>query len=237
MPTQKDKHQDTILVIDDDKGLLRLIEMTLQTRGFIVNTATDGEAGMELFQQRPPALIILDVMMPGMDGLAVCRKIREQSYVPIIFLSARGHVQARIEGLMSGADDYMLKPFSVQELLVRIEALLWRARQPRETDSTIRRFGSGWLVINLQTRQVFVNGEMVHLSQKEFNLLEYLTSSPGRVYQIDQIFENVWSYESDADPKTVRWYIWRLRQKLETDPDNPRFILTEPGQGYKFSRI
>lgn len=237
MSIQKNEQQDTILVIDDDKGLLRLIEMTLQTRGFIVKTAVDGETGMEMFQQHPPDLIILDVMMPGMDGMEVCKKIREQSYVPIIFLSARGHVQSRIEGLVSGADDYMLKPFHAQELLARIESLLWRARHPQEGSSAVRRFGSGWLVINLQTRQVFVNGEVVHLSQKEFNLLEYLTNSPGRVYQIDQIFENVWSYESDADPKTVRWYIWRLRQRLEPDPDNPRFILTEPGQGYKFSRV
>ena len=227
--------QNTILVIDDDPGLLGLIKMTLGAHGFQVKTAKNGQMGVELFQTYTPDIIVLDVMMPGMDGLEVCKKIREQSYVPIIFLSASGHVQARIEGLLSGADDYMRKPFDVQELIVRIEALLWRMQHPAEP-STIRRFGNGWLVINPQTQQVFIKGEALHVSETEYRLLDYLTEIPGRILSVNKIYERVWSYESDANPKTVRWYIWQLRKKIEPDSANPQFILTEVGLGYRFSR-
>jgi len=232
---KKENNRNTILVVDDDPGLLRLIEIALDTHGFKVETATSGQMGIELFQTYTPDIIILDVMMPGMDGLEVCRKIREQSYVPIIFLSARGHVQARIEGMLSGADDYMLKPFNVQELIVHIEALLWRMQHPPES-SKLRRFGNGWLVINPQTQQVFIKGEALHFSEKEYNLLDYLTEMPGRVLSVNKIYDRVWAYTSDANPKTVRWYVWRLRQKIEPDPANPQFILTESGLGYRFSR-
>jgi len=231
------KGQGTILAIDDDKGLLRLVEMALKAHGFEVVTATDGEAGLENFQLNPPDLVVLDVMMPGMDGRMVCKRIRERSNVPILFLTARGQVQARVEGLMIGADDYLIKPFNVQELLARIDALLRRTRLPVESPPQILRFGGGSLVINHQTRQVFVNGKATHLTPTEYDLLLFLTRRAGRILSVDTIYNGVWSYESDADPKTVRWYIWRLRQKVEPDPNDPQFIITEPGIGYKFSSI
>ena len=234
MAKQKD-NKNTILVIDDDPGLLRLVEIALDAHGFEVQTATSGQAGIELVQAHSPDIIILDVMMPEMDGLEVCRKVREQSPVPIIFLSARGHVQARIEGLLSGADDYMLKPFNVQELIVRIETLFWRMRHPVD-NAHMRRFSNGLLVINPQTHQVFIKGEAIHVSEKEYNLLDYLTEMPGRILSVDRIYDRVWAYNSDANPRTVRWYIWRLRQKIEPDPANPQFIITESGLGYRFSR-
>ncbi len=231
------QNQGTVLIIDDDQSLLRLVEMTLTARGFGVLTASDGESGLELFQTTPPDIVILDVMMPGMDGLEVCQKIRECSNVPLLFLTARGHAQARVEGLMLGADDYMSKPYDVHELLARIEALLRRARLAYESPAKVWRFGEGALVINPGTHQVFVNRKLVHLTPTEYNLLHFLAKNGGRALTINAIYNAVWSYESDADPKTVRWYIWRLRQKVEEDPDNPQFILTEPGVGYRFSPI
>jgi two-component system KDP operon response regulator KdpE len=233
----ENKGQGTILVIDDDKGLLRLVEMALNSRGFNVRTANGGEPGLESFQTDPPDLVVLDVMMPGMDGRTVCKQIRKQSNVPILFLTARGQIQARIEGLMIGADDYLIKPFDVKELIARIEALLRRTRLPVDEPPQIMRFGSGSLVINHQTRQVFVNSNTIHLTPTEYELLRFLTQRAGHILSVNAIYNAVWSYESDADPKTVRWYIWRLRQKVEPDPNNPQFILTEPGIGYRFSSI
>ena len=229
--------QGTILIIDDDKGLLRLVEMALEAHGFEVKTALNGETGLELFQTDPPDLVVLDVMMPGMDGRMVCKRLRERSTIPILFLTARDQVQARVEGLTLGADDYLIKPFNVQELVARIEALLRRTRLPAKTPPQILRFGGGALVINHDSRQVFVDGEQIHLTPTEYDLLHFLAERAGRVLSVDMIYNNVWSYESDADPKTVRWYIWRLRQKIEPDPNNPRFIITEPSLGYRFSTV
>ncbi len=237
--TKEAKNQGTVLIIDDNQSLLRLVEMTLTAQGFEVLTAADGESGLELFQTTltPPDIVILDVMMPGMDGLEVCQRIRERSNVPLLFLTARGHAQSRAEGLMLGADDYMSKPYDVRELLARIEALLRRARMAYESPPKIWRFGKGALVINPGTHQVFVNRKLVHLTPTEYNLLHFLAKNGGRPLTINAIYNAVWSYESDADPKTVRWYIWRLRQKIEEDPDDPQFIHTEPGVGYRFSPI
>lgn len=233
------KNQGTVLIIDDNQETLRLVEIALNARGFEVLTATDGESGLELFQTTltPPDIVILDVMMPGMDGIQVCQRIRERSNVPLLFLTAVGHLQARVQGLMIGADDYMCKPYEVQELGARIDALLRRARLPYESPPKVWRFGEGKLVINSEAHQVFVNGKLVHMTPTEYDLLHFLAKNSGRALTINAIYNAVWSYESDADPKTVRWYIWRLRQKVEADPDTPQFILTEPGVGYRFSPI
>ncbi len=174
--------------------------------------------------------------MPGMSGIEVCQEIREQSTVPILFLTARGHVQDLVEGLNAGADDYLVKPFNVQELQARIEALLRRARMPHDPQEVrVLRFGNGELVINRDAHQVFVRGRPVHLTPTEYRLLLYMAERAGRILSVDTLYNAVWSYESDADPKIVRWYIWRLRQKVEPNPDEPRYITTEPGIGYRFS--
>ncbi|MBN1486127.1 MAG: response regulator transcription factor [Anaerolineae bacterium] len=232
-----EENKGKILVIDDDKGLLRLVGMTLKAHGFQVQTADSGQKGLELFQQEPVDLVILDVMMPGLDGRTVCQRIRERSTIPILFLTARGQVQDRVEGLMMGADDYVVKPFNIQELMARIESLLRRTRMITKEPPKVLRFGGGKLVINRETFQVFANGEEVHLTPTEYQLLLYLAERAGRVYSVKAIYNAVWSYDSEADPKTVRWYIWRLRQKVEADASNPAFILTEPGVGYRFTTL
>ena len=234
---EKPQNQGTILLIDDDQGLLRLIELSLKSRGFDVMKAHNGQLGLENFRMHSPDLVVLDVMMPGMDGHAVCQKLRERSTVPILFLTAQGDVEQRINGLTLGADDYLVKPFNVQELVARIEALLRRSRLTDPQKADVLRFADGYLVINQETRQVFIDGEPLHLTPTELDLLLYLAQRPGRPLSVQMIYNSVWSYESDADPKTVRWYIWRLRKKIEPNSKKPRFIITEPSLGYRFSPV
>lgn len=234
---QKQNNQGKVLIIDDDQGLLRLVQMTLKAHSFEVLTATRGDQGLESFRIHQPDIVVLDVMMPGMDGMTVCKKLREHSQVPILFLTAQKEVESRIEGLMLGADDYLVKPFHIQELVARIEALLRRTRLTSKPNPQILRFGGGALVINQDSRQVYVNGASVHLSPTEYNLLLFIAQRAGKPLSITTLYNAVWSYESDADPKTVRWYIWRLRQKIEPDPNSPQYIITESGSGYRFSTI
>ncbi len=226
--------QGKILIIDDDRGLLRLNELALRAHGFDVYTAQDGQTGLEIFHRVDPDLVILDVMMPNLDGLTLCRKIRERSQVPLLFLSARGQVQDRIEGLKLGADDYIVKPFDVKELIARIEALLRRTQHSQTHPSQMLRFDNGRLVLNRETRQVFLNGEQLHLTPTESKLLFYLAERAGRVLSVETLYNAVWSYHSDADLNVVRWYIWRLRKKLKEE-EKGHFIITEPGIGYRFT--
>lgn len=237
-PAAGESHnQGTILLIDDDKGLLRLVELSLESHGFDVVTATNGQLGLENFRIYSPDLVVLDVMMPGMDGHTVCQKLRERSTAPILFLTAQGAVEQRVNGLALGADDYLVKPFDVHELVARIEALLRRSRLTDPHKAEVLRFADGYLVINQETRQVFIDGKTLHLTPTELDLLLYLAQRPGRPLSVQTIYNSVWSYESDANPKTVRWYIWRLRKKIEPNSKEPRFIITEPGLGYRFSPV
>ena len=232
-----EKSKTTILVIDDDEGLLNLVRTSLKARNFNIETANSGQKGLELFYKNTVDLVILDVMMPGMGGFEVCQQLRKHSKVPILFLTARAEVNDRVEGLMMGGDDYVVKPFSHQELLARVEALLRRAQMSTQSTPKIYRFGGGNLVINSETLQIFANGEQVHLTPTETQLLIFLAKHSGQVLSIETIYNGVWPYDSEADPKTVRWYIWRLRQNIEPDPGNPQFILTEIGIGYRFTAI
>ncbi len=238
MSNVESKSKGRILAIDDDKGLLRLVSMALKAHGFQVEAAGSGEVGLELFNQSPADLVILDVMMPeGMDGHSVCRELRKHSTVPILFLTAMGQINDRVEGLMLGADDYIVKPFNIQELIARIEAILRRARMPQKAPPNILRFVQGALIINRETFQVFVDGDEVKLTPTEYELLLYLAEHAGQVFSVKALYNGVWSYDSEADPKTVRWYIWKLRQKIEPDPSTPQFILTEIGVGYRFTSL
>jgi DNA-binding response OmpR family regulator len=232
-----EKGKTTILVIDDDEGLLNLVRTALNARNFRIETANSGEKGLELFYKNTVDLVILDVMMPGMNGFEVCQRLRKHSKVPILFLTARAEVQDRVEGLMMGGDDYVVKPFSHQELLARVEALLRRAQISAKSAPKTYRFGGGSLVINSETLQVFVDGEQIHLTPTETQLLIFLAKHSGQVLSLETIYNGVWPYDSEADPKTVRWYIWRLRQNIEPDPSSPQFILTETGIGYRFTVI
>jgi two-component system KDP operon response regulator KdpE len=225
---------EKILIIDDDALLLRMIHLSLQSQGFSVFTAIDGEEGLALFHQIAPDLVILDIMMPGMDGWEVCGRLRQISPVPIIFLTALGSEENIVDGLMGGADDYLVKPFTVTELRARVVALLRRARMsPRPPD--ILRFRGGDLVINRAEQTVFVHGHQVTLSPTEYDMLLFMAERAGRILPPHLIFDAVWAPWADARPQSVKWYVWRLRQKIEANPHQPRFILTERGKGYRFS--
>ena len=225
---------EKILAIDDDPLMLKLISQTLQVEGFTVHTAGSGRDGLALFHQIAPDLVILDVMMPGMSGWEVCERLRQTSSVPIIFLTALDSVENVVQGLTGGADDYLAKPFKINELTARVTALLRRARMPHERPDVLR-FGGGDLVINRTEQTVFAHDQEVPLSPIEYNLLIFMAEQAGRIISVRQIFNTIWGSSADAGPQSVKWYIWRLRQKIETDPSNPQFILTERGKGYRFS--
>jgi two-component system KDP operon response regulator KdpE len=225
---------EKILAVDNDIALLTLIKTALESKGFTVNTAASGEQALELFPQIAPDLVILDIMMPGMDGYEVCRRLREFSAVPIIFLTAVNTLDSIVEGLTDGADDYLPKPFKVAELTARVNALLRRSRlQTPHPD--VMRFGDGDLVINQAERSVFARGKEVPLSPIEYNLLVFMAERAGRILPTEFLYDAVWGSQAESGPESVKWYIWRLRQKIETFPKKPRFIRTERGKGYRFS--
>jgi DNA-binding response OmpR family regulator len=226
---------ETILVIDDDYNSAKIVRLSLKVAGYAVLSATSGARGLRMLREHQPDLVLLDVMMPEMSGWELCEHIRSFSTVPIIFLTARHAEDDKVKGLDLGGDDYIVKPFRPAELRARISAALRRARMARPQKETILRFGEGDLVINTDTRAVFVRGERIVMTPTEYRLLLYLAEQPGRALTTDQIYEAVWSMETDALRTNVKWYIWRLRAKIESDSQHPRFILTEPGVGYRFS--
>jgi DNA-binding response OmpR family regulator len=225
---------EKILVIDDDEKLLKLITLALEAKGYSVFTAMNGEEGETLFHQSAPDLVILDVMMPGLKGWEVCHRIRQVSSVPIIFLTALGQTEHLVHGLQTGADDYVAKPVKIAELTARVTALLRRARMPHEQPEVLR-FRDGTLIINRTEQKVFAQGLEVSLSPTEYNLLLFMVERAGRILPAELLFDAIWGIRSETRLESVKWHIWRLRQKIETDPQNPQFILTERGKGYRFS--
>ncbi len=229
---------ERILAIDDDYLVLQLIQHSMQRVGYEVIVAMDGPSGIELFHKKQPHIVILDLMMPHMDGWETCRSIRSVSKVPIVILSARGSQSDILKGLKMGADDYLVKPFYPEELQARVEAILRRTRMPAsESDRFPLRFGGSHLVIDPANRQVMVHNQVIDLTPTEYDLLLYMAKHADRVLPIEIIFENVWPYYADASLNSVKWYIWRLRHKIEDDPRQPRFILTEHGIGYRFADV
>ncbi len=229
---------ERILAIDDDYLLLQLIQRSLESAGYNVVTALNGQSGLKQLRESQPHLVILDVMMPEVDGWETCRRIRDVSTVPIIMLTALESHQDIVKGLRLGADDYLVKPFHPEELQARVEAVLRRMRMPPPpSDTSPLRFGGGDLIIDPVNRQVMVNGEVVDLTPTEYDLLLFLAKRAGRILPTDFIFDNVWSYDADAGPDSVKWYIWRLRNKIESNPRSPRYILTERGIGYRFATL
>ena len=229
---------ERILAIDDDQLLLQLIQRSLESGGYEVSTASDGQSGLQQFHEFQPHLVILDVMMPHMDGWETCRRVRDVSTVPIIMLTALGSHQDIVKGLNMGADDYLVKPFHPEELQARVEAVLRRLRMPPPaSDSSPLRFGGGDLIIDPANRQVMANSEAIDLTPTEYDLLLFMAKRAGRILSTDVIFDNVWPYDADASPDSVKWYIWRLRNKIESEPRNPRYILTERGIGYRFATL
>ena len=225
--------KNRILVVDDEKGLVKLIRLNLEHDGFEVFEANNGAQAMDRLRAVLPDLVLLDVMMPDLDGFQVLRMIREVGSTPVIMLTAKGEENDKVRGLELGADDYVTKPFSPRELTSRIRAVLRRGSFADQTD-TGKIDVDGRLQIDFDRHEVWVDGELVQLRPTEYRLLYHLVKNAGWVLTHDQILSKVWGYEYEDEPHYVRLYINYLRKKIEKDPANPRYILTERGVGYRF---
>ncbi len=224
-----------ILVVDDESSIRDVLTRYLEREGYRVEVAADGPAALYATTQIAPDLIVLDLMLPGLDGLEVCQRLRAVSMVPIIMLTARDEEADKVRGFTTGADDYITKPFSPAELVLRIKAVLRRveaAIAPIQAQSDLLRFGS--LTIAPAYRRVEVAGRVIDLSAREFDLLLYLASHPGQVFTRNQLLQQVWDFDYYGDSSTVTVHISRLREKLEPDPTHPSYIKTVWGVGYKF---
>lgn len=219
-----------ILLVEDERKLVNLVKLYLEREGFEVVTAQDGEQALNLFQQTRPALVILDLMLPLLDGWEVCRRIRQQSFVPMIMLTAKDEEGDKVLGLSLGADDYVTKPFSPRELVARVKAQLRRARYWTQEEEEL---GNEELKLNISRREVWVRGEEVQLTALEFDLLACLAKSPGRVFSRDQLLHQVWGANYYGDPRVVDVHIGNLRKKIELDPSTPLLIKTIRDVGYK----
>ena len=226
----------TILVVDDEPHVVRLVQANLQASGYRVLTAHDGRQALQIVEEQNPDLVLLDVMMAGLDGYEVCRRLREYSDIPIIMLTARSAEVDRLAGFAVGADDYLTKPFAVSELLARVRAVLRRSKCPNEVRNRPR-FASGDLAIDFAQHRVTVRGQPVDLSPTEYRLLATLARHADRVMLHEELLREVWGPEYRDEKANLRVYIRYLRQKIEADPANPRLILTHPGAGYLLATL
>ena len=226
-----------ILVVDDEKLLVKGIKFNLENEGYTVECCYDGATAMQMAAQGGYDLIILDLMMPGLDGLEACQRIRETSTVPIIMLTARSEDSDKLMGFESGADDYITKPFNILELKARIRALLRRAgiaaAQPGAKELHLLEHGG--ITLDTEKRTAYKSGGKVDLTAREFDLAELFMRSPGRVFSRDSLLDLVWGYDYQGDARTVDVHIRRLREKLEDDPASPKLIITKWGVGYYFA--
>ena len=221
---------ERILAVDDEPRYLEIIRFNLETAGYRVACAASGEEALDVFTADDADLIVLDLMLPGIDGFEVCRLVRERSSCPVIMLTAKGAEEDKVRGLRLGADDYVTKPFSAQELLARVEAVLRRARGPEgERPATIV---VGDLSIDPQRKEVTVAGRDVRLSPTEYRLLWCLAANAGALLSRDELLTQVWGKAYKGEDEILRVTLWRLRQKLADDPAAPRYIVTRPGLGY-----
>lgn len=236
-PEIKDGMATKILVVDDAPELTQLLKMVLSRQGYQVEVANDGLEGLRKAYDMQPDLILLDIMMPGMDGLEMLARFREFSDVPVLMLTAVGKTPVKIEGLNKGADDYVTKPFDVEELNARIRALLRRAALSAPEITPILSFDAGWLAIDPQARQVTVGGKLINLTPTEYKLLLYLAQNAGQVLTYGQLLDEVWGPGYEDSPDVVKVYVRRLRAKVEPDPATPRYILTHRSAGYCLAKI
>lgn len=231
--------QRSVLIIEDEQPIVEILKYNLEKEGYAVQAAYDGAEGLSLALSQNPDLILLDVMLPKMDGFEVCRKIREQAATPIIMLTARDEEVDKVLGLELGADDYMTKPFSIRELTARVKANLRRTTidkaqaAPAEASEVIV---SGDLVINIERYEVQKRGAVVDITLREFELLKFLAMQPDKIFSRESLLENVWGYEYYGDVRTVDVTVRRLREKIEDDPSLPRYIVTKRGVGYYFNK-
>jgi two-component system OmpR family response regulator len=220
-----------ILLVEDDETLLGVLKYNLEKEGYQVATSTDGANALELSRKFTPDMVVLDIMLPGLDGFEVCRILRKESSVPVLMLTAKTQEVDKVIGLELGADDYMTKPFSIRELSARIKAILRRSETPVETSDKLV---SGDLVVDLKEHKVKLSDKEIELSPKEFDLLAFMMRHKKRVFSRSYLLDKVWSYDFEGDERTVDVHIRWLRQKIETDPSQPKRLLTVRGSGYKF---
>ena len=224
--------EERVLVVEDEPMVAEVVERYLRRDGYTVSVVHDGDKAMDAFERFQPDLIVLDLMLPGLDGTEICRRVRARSQTSIIMLTARGEETDKIVGLGMGADDYVTKPFSPRELAARVKAVLRRAKNNVEADVDHLRFGD--LRINGRTRKVEDHRGPIELTAREFDLLFHLASHPEQVFSREQLLDAVWDLEFPGDASTVTVSIRRLRSKVETDPSRPRHLKTVWGVGYKF---
>jgi len=222
-----------VLVVDDESQITRVLKTVLMSQGYQVRTAAEGEAALTDFREWNPELVITDLYMPHMNGLELCRRIRALSSVPIIVLSVKGEERSKVEALDSGADDYVTKPFGIEELMARVRAAL--RRRPASTEPAPSSFEAGDFKVDLDTRRVLIDGREVRLTPKEFDLFVYLAQRPNRVIPHASLLEAVWGEASQEQPEYLRVFMGQLRKKLEPDPANPKYLVTEPWVGYRFN--
>jgi DNA-binding response OmpR family regulator len=227
----------TILLVDDEDSIQKLLTYPLEREGFRVVPARDGEEALARFSEQHVDLVVLDVMLPRVDGLEVCRRLRAQSTVPIIMLTARDDELDKVLGLELGADDYITKPFSIREFRSRVRALLRRAATPPQAPPGQEVISADGLVIDVAKRTVEVRGQPVALTYVEFELLRTLASHPGRVYTRQMLLESLWGGSDYREPRTIDVHVRHLREKLERDPREPEFIFTVRGVGYRFRDV
>ncbi len=231
----------TILVIEDEQNINDILTFSLGKEGYKTLSALDGITGLEMALTQDPDLILLDVMLPGLDGWEVCKKVREHSQVPIIMLTAREDEVDKVLGLELGADDYITKPYSMRELAARVKANLRRSaaavialhEEKADNQNTII---SGDLTINVERYEVAKNGEVIDITLREFELLKFLAMQPDKIFSREKLLENVWGYEYYGDVRTVDVTVRRLREKIEDDPSMPKYIITKRGVGYYFNK-
>jgi len=222
-----------ILVVDDEKNIVDIVAYNLIKEGYEVVVARDGEMGLQAFEKEKPDLVLLDIMMPKMDGFEVCRRIREKSQVPIIMQTARAEEVDKVLGLELGADDYVVKPFGVRELLARVKANLRRQEAPRNEEGALMHFGD--LTIDAARYEVRRGDQVLELTHREYELIKFLATQNSQVFSREALLEKVWGYEYLGDVRTVDVTVRRLRAKIEQSPENPKYVLTKRGVGYYFN--
>ena len=223
-----------ILLVDDEPLILKGLKYTLEQEGYETDSAMDGEEALAKFFGGQYDMILLDVMLPKLDGISVCQRIREHSNVPIIMLTAKGEDMDKILGLDYGADDYITKPFNILEVKARIKAIMRRARSEHEEKEKAKTIEAGDLKLDCESRRVFIAGKEINLTAKEFDVLELLVFNPNKVYSRENLLNIVWGYEYPGDVRTVDVHIRRLREKIEANPSEPKYVHTKWGVGYYF---
>ena len=226
-----------VLVVDDEPAFVNLVEQVLTRKGYEVLKASNGQESLKVFFSQNPDVVLLDVVMPKMDGWQTCRLIRDVSNIPIIIITGQHEAEVDIvRGLDYGADDYLIKPMGNEELVARVRAVLRRAELPSSLETQGVTYSDDFLNVDVTERKVIVNGERVRLTPTEFRLFSHLLENSGRVLTHKQLLEKAWGWEYTDDLDHLRIYIWHLRHKIEPDPTKPRYIITEPGVGYYFQK-